>query len=97
MLDWMAFYKLNRLHWHLTDFPGWRIEIKAYPRLTLVGGVGLHSNGSEVAKYYTQEDRGSPSLLTRNQHATNTGLTRHQHGSNTCPTPAYLMFSFHPC
>ena len=56
MLDWMAFYKLNRFHWHLTDSPGWRLEIKAYPRLTLVGGVGSHSNPNEVAKYYTQED-----------------------------------------
>ena len=56
LLDWMSFYKLNRFHWHLTDSPGWRIEIKAYPRLTLVGGVGSHSNANEVAKYYTQED-----------------------------------------
>ncbi len=56
MLDWMAFYKLNRFHWHLTDSPGWRLEIKAYPRLTLVGGVGSHSNANVAAKYYTQED-----------------------------------------
>src|SRR5690606_24734231 len=25
ILDWMAFYKLNRFHWHLTDAPGWRL------------------------------------------------------------------------
>lgn len=56
MLDWMAFYKLNRFHWHLTDSPGWRMEIKAYPRLTLVGGVGSHSNANAAAKYYSQED-----------------------------------------
>ena len=31
MLDWMAFYKLNTFHWHLTDGAGWRIEIDAYP------------------------------------------------------------------
>lgn len=30
----MAHYKLNRLHLHLTDAAGWRIEIKKYPRLT---------------------------------------------------------------
>ena len=29
----MACYKLNRLHWHLTDM-GWAIEIKKYPELT---------------------------------------------------------------
>lgn len=33
-IDAMARYKLNRLHWHLTDSPGWRIEIKRYPQLT---------------------------------------------------------------
>ncbi len=33
-LDVMARYKLNRLHWHLTDGAGWRIEIKKYPLLT---------------------------------------------------------------
>lgn len=35
-LDMMAYYKLNRLHWHLTDGAGWRIEIKKYPLLTEV-------------------------------------------------------------
>ncbi len=34
LLDAMAHYKLNRLHWHLTDGAGWRIEIDKYPRLT---------------------------------------------------------------
>lgn len=56
ILDWMAFYKLNKFHWHLTDQPGWRIEIKAYPRLTLVGGIGNHTNSGASAQYYTQED-----------------------------------------
>ncbi len=40
LLDWMAFYKLNRFHWHLSDSQGWRIEIKKYPLLTAVGGKG---------------------------------------------------------
>ena len=30
---------LNRLHWHLTDDQGWRIEIKKYPRLTEIGSA----------------------------------------------------------
>jgi hexosaminidase len=34
----MAFYKLNRLHLHLTDDEGWRVEIKQLPELTKVGG-----------------------------------------------------------
>ncbi|SFG38876.1 glycoside hydrolase family 20 protein [Pontibacter chinhatensis] len=33
-IDLMATYKLNRFHWHLIDDPGWRIEIKKYPKLT---------------------------------------------------------------
>ncbi len=37
LLDTMALFKLNRLHWHLTDDEGWRIEIKAYPKLTSIG------------------------------------------------------------
>ncbi len=38
VLDVMAYYKLNRFHWHLSDDQGWRIEIKRYPQLTLKGG-----------------------------------------------------------
>lgn len=38
LLEAMAFYKLNRLHWHLTDDEGWRLQIKAFPELTEVGG-----------------------------------------------------------
>lgn len=37
-IDLLALHKLNRLHLHLTDDQGWRIEIKKYPRLTEVGG-----------------------------------------------------------
>src|SRR6266566_2296507 len=36
-IDLAALHKLNRLHWHLTDDQGWRLEIKQYPRLTQVG------------------------------------------------------------
>lgn len=56
ILDWMAFYKLNRFHWHLTDEPGWRLEIKKYPLLTLVGGIGNYTNAFATAQFYTQED-----------------------------------------
>lgn len=36
-IDYLAMYKINRFHWHLTDDQGWRIEIKQYPKLTEVG------------------------------------------------------------
>ncbi len=36
-IDFLAMYKMNTFHWHLTDDQGWRIEIKRYPLLTQVG------------------------------------------------------------
>jgi hexosaminidase len=42
-LDLMAQYKLNYFHWHLTEDQGWRIEIKSYPLLTLIGGYRKES------------------------------------------------------
>jgi hexosaminidase len=38
-LDAMAAYKLNTLHWHLTEDQGWRIEIKKYPLLVKNGAI----------------------------------------------------------
>ncbi|WP_200976017.1 beta-N-acetylhexosaminidase [Echinicola sp. 20G] len=55
LLDWMAYYKLNKFHWHLTDAQGWRIEILKYPKLALVGGIGNNTNPYAPAQYYTQE------------------------------------------
>lgn len=63
-LDIMASFKLNRLHWHLSDDQGWRVEIKKYPELTLIGGyrsgtmIGHDfdsSDGIRYGGYYTQE------------------------------------------
>ena len=56
LLDLMALHKLNIFHWHLTDEPGWRIEIKKYPKLTSIGAQGNYSNAKAEASYYTQED-----------------------------------------
>lgn len=36
-IDLLAMHKMNVFHWHLTDFGGWRLEIKGHPRLTEVG------------------------------------------------------------
>ena len=38
-LDVMARYKLNRLHWHLTDDQGWRLDIPGYPDLVKYAAV----------------------------------------------------------
>jgi hexosaminidase len=56
LLNWMAFYKLNRFHWHLTDAQGWRVEIEKYPLLTKVGGIGNFTDSTATAQYYTQQD-----------------------------------------
>jgi len=56
LLDQMALLKMNVFHWHLTDAPGWRLEVKKYPNLTTVGGVGNKSDPDAPAAYYTQDD-----------------------------------------
>lgn len=65
VLALMARYKLNYLHWHLTDDQGWRIEIKKYPLLTEVGSKRKETacwikqtekDGKPVEFFYTQED-----------------------------------------
>jgi len=58
LLDAMSYYKLNRFHWHLTDSPTWRIEIKKYPLLTEVGSRGSESDRSTNAprQFYTQDE-----------------------------------------
>ncbi len=66
-LDVMAFHKINRFHWHLTDDQGWRIEIKKYPKLTEIGSKRdetvilkrfnpLVCDGTPHSGYYTQEE-----------------------------------------
>lgn len=37
VLDVMATYKMNKLHWHLTDDHGWRLPSEKYPQLNTVG------------------------------------------------------------
>lgn len=53
-LDYMALYKLNTYHMHLTDDQGWRIEIKKYPLLTKKGAWRVESKNdiqcNELAK-----------------------------------------------
>ncbi|MEP7256540.1 MAG: beta-N-acetylhexosaminidase [Ferruginibacter sp.] len=47
-IDYLAAYKYNIFHWHLTEDQGWRIEIKKYPELTK---VGAWRNGSIIGRY----------------------------------------------
>ena len=56
-IDVLSMFKINTIHWHLTDDQGWRIEIKKYPRLAEVGGRRIEGEGVEYGPfYYTQEE-----------------------------------------
>jgi hexosaminidase len=53
-IDEMVYYKLNRLHLHLTDDQGWRIVINSWPKLVTIGGSS--QTGGAVGGYYTQAE-----------------------------------------
>jgi hexosaminidase len=52
-IDLLAYYKLNRLHLHLSDDQGWRIAINSWPRLAAHGGSTQVGGGR--GGYYTQK------------------------------------------
>lgn len=67
IIDLLAMHKFNRLHLHLTDDQGWRVEIRAFPRLTEVASwrdrtqVGAaDATDPEIVRphggFYTQHD-----------------------------------------
>ena len=70
IIDTMGMLKLNKLHLHLTDDNGWRLEIKRYPLLTSIGSKTVKRDGLTFPErrnarqgealvdggYYTQED-----------------------------------------
>ncbi len=54
-IDLLAIYKMNTLHWHLTEDQGWRIEIASYPKLTEVGAYRKDSTGI-YGGFYTKKE-----------------------------------------
>jgi hexosaminidase len=56
VLRLMARYKLNVLHFHLTEDQGWRLESERFPRLTEVGSVRVESDGPYGPFYYTRSE-----------------------------------------
>lgn len=70
VIDCMAMLKLNKLHLHLSDDTGWRLEIKRYPRLTEMGAWRVDRDSlpfyerrnqqpdekATVGGFYTQEE-----------------------------------------
>jgi hexosaminidase len=55
-IDLLAYHKMNRLHWHLTEDQGWRIEILKYPELTEVGAYRIEEDGTLYGGYYSQAE-----------------------------------------
>ena len=62
LIDVMAYYKLNRFHWHLTDDQGWRVEVKRYPLLT-VKGAWRHFNNQDSLCMANAAKEDMPNLL----------------------------------
>lgn len=67
MLENMAFLKLNKFHWHLSEDQGFRIESKLFPELNEIGSerhsrrltnktLGFESDGEIYKHYYTQDE-----------------------------------------
>ena len=64
-LEFLAYHKINKFHWHISDDNGWRIEIRKYPKLTQVGAwrgdnealePAYNSGKDSYGGYYTQEE-----------------------------------------
>lgn len=69
IVDVMAYFKFNRLHWHLTEDQAWRLEIKKYPKLTQIAAfrdstiIGQYRDnkpfvydGEKHGGFYTQDE-----------------------------------------
>jgi hexosaminidase len=82
-IDAVAIHKVNMLQLHLTDDQGWRVEIKKYPRLSLIGGwrksIGFNLNPQSSTAYgpdgryggfYTQEDLRELIAYAQSRHIT---------------------------
>ncbi|MEJ7736868.1 MAG: family 20 glycosylhydrolase [Chitinophagaceae bacterium] len=66
-IDYLAMYKMNSFHWHLTEDQGWRIQIKKYPKLTQVAAwregtlIGAYTRDNQkfdnmrYGGFYTQD------------------------------------------
>ena len=52
-IELMSFYKLNVFHWHLTDYPAWRIECKVFPQLN---DPQYQRPGRDPGAFYTYDE-----------------------------------------
>lgn len=70
LVDQMAAQKMNRLHLHLSDNEGWRIEIKEYPGLHEIGGRGDKSNPNGPLMYLTEKEARELTVYAKANHIT---------------------------
>lgn len=85
LLDVMSYYKFNRLHLHLTDGGGWRIQIDKYPKLTGMAAFRTDSTWNHWGRdqkflpegtpgayggYYTKEDIRKMVAFAKERHIT---------------------------
>lgn len=54
LLDWMVLYKFNRLHLHLTDDQGWRVETERYPLLIEKGAWRMPNKNDSLCMTYAE-------------------------------------------
>lgn len=55
-IDRLSLYKFNKLHLHLTDDQGWRLEIKKYPKLTSEGAWRTFNNQDSACMKKAEEN-----------------------------------------
>jgi hexosaminidase len=67
-IDLLALYKINRLHLHLADDQGFRIEIKSWPNLTAIGG--RTEIGGGPGGFYTQAEYADIVAYARSRYIT---------------------------
>ncbi len=67
LIDRMALYKFNRLHLHLTDDQGWRVEIRRYPLLTERGAWREPDRNDSLCLARAEADRDSRFLLPQDR------------------------------
>jgi hexosaminidase len=68
LIDLLALYKVNRLHLHLSDDQGWRIEIRSWPNLALYGGSTQVGGGP--GGYYTRQEYADLVAYARSRYIT---------------------------
>ncbi len=79
-IDLLALHKMNRLHWHLADDQGWRVEIESRPKLTEVAAFRPNANArlnylpkepsDRYGGFHTQEDLREIVAYAKDRHVT---------------------------